>query len=223
MESMERPLESFTQETLEKVLTEESQVHSNLGELDSKIESTRERIVATSAEITKIEGVHRDIELARRERQKKLAAGVDHQEITARIKALQEELQAGQPDLELLQDEKAGLEQALEKFQKDRLQLVRTLEEMDLKVKLARHMVVVNEYNEQAGKFAEIVARYWETRDALPKSFNDISWGKGIPTALHNVLNTALWRIPILRQEWVKGSGQKIFHFTKWKDLPEVH
>lgn len=223
MDNMDRPLESFTQETLQKVLKLGSNIRSNLEEVERKIETTQERILATTTEITKIEGLHRDIELTRRERQKMLAAGVDHQEITARIKGLQEELQAGQPDLELLQDERAGLEQALEKFQKDRLQVLRELEEMDLKVKLVRHMVVVNEYNEQAAKFSGVVARYWETRDVLPKKFNDLAWGKGIPSAAHGIHNTALWRIPILRQEWVKNSGQQVFHFTKWKDLPETY
>jgi len=218
-----KSLEYFTEDALQHVLAEDTKLHHVLDVLDKKIESVQARIVEVNTSVSRIEGLQRDIEISRQERQVLLAEGRDHQKISANIKKLQEKIRSTRSSLEILIDEKNGLEDVLTGLQKERQQLMQNIERLDFDVKLFQHFVAVNLYNEEAEKFAEIVSLYWKTRDSLPNSYKDITWGKGIPTAVNNLVNTGLWRLPFLRLNWEKGAGQKIFHFTRWKDSPETY
>jgi len=211
------PLEEVTQDVYDAACALEGRIRATAAALETRIDACRERIVSVADSLTTFDRLDREVEGLRRERQKLLASGDDHSEISGRIQRLHEQLQSQKVERELLQDEKTGLEDYLEDMEKLLQRELQKLAEAGEQVMIARHLVAANEYNAQARQLAEVVKKVWETQGAIPeevmrKSAHD---GKSVKQLLPHPkeiwYNTALWSVPILRKEWEKGDQEFFF------------
>jgi len=225
MNVLEKPLEKATPELIEEVVAIEEQCRADLKNLEAEADGIRAKLIETVESIAQIQSLEREVAVLRQERQERLAADEEHQDVTGKIKAAQSKLQDIQDDFELLQDTKAGLERRLEGVESEiarkRLELAEAMDQ----IPLVHYMAAANAYNKAAKVLASTTEAFWTTYRAIPERVllkqnfmgSDSTLRYSIPCPHEDVgwLRSALALVPILRmgREWRGDDGKALPRF----------
>jgi len=216
MNILEIPLEDFTQDMIEEAIDRESKLMMRIEGFDVEIEALQDRLLTNKGKHDEINGLKREIGLLRQDRADLAGKGQDLAVVSELIADKQQNLQESEAQLEILEDEKTGIMNAVEELRTKRHGTVGSLAHEQDKTRIIKYCVAANEYNQHAEAMAKTVEVLWEHKASLPSPY-DTQAGGPLPHPLHVWCDTALWRIPVLRKDWQPGSNQPEFFFSRPK------